>query len=101
MKPSKSRRLPKAARRTDNVRLVRTARRSYLSAGPPDEAGHQGAFTRPGDLLTPCESPAEQPPLHFDTTHARPIDRSPGVALLIAAGVAVTALLLFGVYVPF
>jgi hypothetical protein len=83
------------------MRPISTARRSHLSAAPPDEAGHQGAFTRPGDLLSPCESSSEQPPLNSDTTHGRPIDRSPGVALLIATGVAVTAILLFGVYLPF
>ena len=75
-------------------------RRSHLVAAPPDEAGHQGAFTVPGDLLTPTDVADEQPPLHSDTTRGRPIDRSPGVALLIVAGVAATSLVLFGVYLP-
>ena len=101
MKPSRLPRPPKTARQTDKVRPISTARRSHLSAGPPDEAGHQGAFTRPEDLLSPCESSGEQPPLHVDSTHARPIDRSNGVAVLIATGVALTALVLFGVYLPF
>ena len=101
MKPSRLRRRPRATRRLVSVRPLATARRVHLAAAPPDEAGHQGAFTRPGDLLTPCESSSEQPPLHVDTTHGRPIDRSPGVALLIATGVLVTAILLFGVYLPF
>ena len=51
MKPSRLRRRPTATRRLVSVRPLATARRVHLAAAPPDEAGHQGAFTRPGDLL--------------------------------------------------
>ena len=95
MKPSRSPRQPKATRASKLVE-----RHLHLVAAPPDEAGHQGAFTVPGDLLTPTDSSAEQPPLNSDTTRGRPIDRSNGVSLLIVSVVGLTALALFGVYLP-
>jgi len=101
VKPSRSRRT-KAGRAAANPSSVLTLaeRRPHLAAAPPDAAGHQGDFTAPDELLT-IETTARQcPALHTDSTHARPIIRDPGVALLIVAGVAILTVVLFGVYLP-
>ena len=72
----------------------------HLAAAPPDAAGNQGDFTAPDELLTLDDALGQCPPLHSDSTHARPIIRDPGVAMLIVAGVAIATVALFGIYLP-
>lgn len=74
-----------------------------MIASPPDDGGHMGAFSPPGDeAMVPDGEPGSMPPLSTDATRTHTIDRdeSPhhrvgwigGTLLLAAISAAAVAL---------
>lgn len=78
-------------------------KRDSLQAAPPDAGGHQGEFTRPGDLLVETTGQAEErrhksPPLHTDPARNEPTATYEGtrgglIGLVIVAVIVIIALL--------